>query len=887
MSDSFSLQINGSTINRTTSNVVLNRLHRSLDEFDVFEFTELNPIPGTWTEGSSIALFDSAGNRRFAGQITSKHYGFDKALGWQIGYTANGLKYLGNLVAVTNPQDGSGLIAYNLPPTDPRYIQSFAGLSVGTILSDLFTDHATALAAYGINSFNSSDLTSMTLVPTNPVYIQGPTFFDAIDSFLQQWYPSHACYIDPNGPLSGGVPTGVIRVVDTNAFPSNTLTLGSDPVDPASIRISRDVSQCYTRVEVRGQAWVQAAYLSVLDGTLTPSWTSTQQTDWTWQSFVAPSGSVDSGTVSSLTSTDFIATSSNSSETWSANQWSTEEAWVYLINPVVTGITMTEYRQVTANAAMTAGGTASVSWSTATPLQNSGYTLYHIIGQDPGTESDVWRRYTIVNSYIAQHLMPIFPVGVPWGTQGSVVLTNTPIGSVCWSTPGTPYFTEFPAQFEVIPADGQIRFYEPVVKYFNTQANLNTGGSAVTAPSDIKIVVPYSKGPLTAVAPGDTGGALITLTVTSGGSNYTSAPIGTVWGNGSGATVTLTISGGVVTGGTIDTPGANYTAGTLVIEGGGGTGAAITLTFSPITQVFAGNASSQDGINRTYYLDQLDWIDPRNGGDYQTIAANHLAVLQNPVVEGSVAYYGVPTAFDPLTLGYGLSIAGNGFTTGWEALDATVRGVDLEWQSQNEGTNHRLTFSLSNRRKLASGDAFYLHPAFAAKNAWDERGTPAFQGTALDPDLRFETHAAEADAAKEGGESEPLEPVSEPNFGFGRASSGAARPSPIKKRGYGYTNGQMSKFGGRGREKSNQQPARLNPGDEWMGGTMPAEQDAAQPASEPAENEISPAIADEAAADAPMGEDDLSSMSSEEAGEPEMAEFDATDDGDLETEVDE
>lgn len=81
------------------------------------------------------------------------------------------------------------------------------------------------------------------------------------------------------------------------------------------------------------------------------------------------------------------------------------------------------------------------------------------------------------------------------------------------------------------------------------------------------------------------------ITVTNGGSGYTSAPTVTInGGGGSGATAEATISGGAVTAITVTSPGTLTTAGpyytsapTISITGGGGSGAAATATITQST----------------------------------------------------------------------------------------------------------------------------------------------------------------------------------------------------------------------------------------------------------------------------------------------------------------
>ena len=84
-------------------------------------------------------------------------------------------------------------------------------------------------------------------------------------------------------------------------------------------------------------------------------------------------------------------------------------------------------------------------------------------------------------------------------------------------------------------------------------------------------------------APTISAGRITAITVTAGGSGYTTVPtVGFTGGSGSGAVATATVVGGVITAVTVTTAGSAYTSAPgVTFTGGGGTLAAATATVSP------------------------------------------------------------------------------------------------------------------------------------------------------------------------------------------------------------------------------------------------------------------------------------------------------------------
>lgn len=489
------LTVGGQVVDLDNSRTSIQRLTLSVDQPDALEFGQAGvALPFAWACATPVTL-EIDGTLVFKGDIESVHSGNigDGEIG--VGYRCYGLKWLAGKVPVTNPLDGTGTVRFNLPSTDPDFIESLTGMSVGAILKYLFDGHATALATVGVTGYNAADLTPLSIVPPamNGVLIQGSSFIDQCEYFLQNWYAQFVLYIPADG---------IIRVVDSTAFTAATYTLDSDPVTLDDI--SRDTTQCYTRVVIRGFALVEAAYLSLADGTLKEAFTASDKLAWTWSSFASPGGAISDGTIQLVTSTQITVQSADPAQTWDVNYWNSIEAVCQVVNPAVTGIAFTENRQITANTALAAGGTATLTFDT--PLNNSGYTVYHIWGQPPKV-SDTWRLYDIVPTYVAQHLVKQSPRSYPWRpTDAEVVQVNSAAAVICWSSSGQKPFIEFPALFELLPATGQVRFTQPVVRTFGTLSKLQKGGSNVDGiPDDIKVLVFYSRGTLEAVYPPDDG----------------------------------------------------------------------------------------------------------------------------------------------------------------------------------------------------------------------------------------------------------------------------------------------------------------------------------------------------------------------------------------------
>lgn len=453
-----------------------------------------------FTGPRAVSYTDADEVLRFAGDIVGVQPGWsDEGRTW--GYRCSGLKTRCNQIPVTGI-DGSGVLAYNLRLVDEDYVQDLAGKSVGDILEAVLTLHATALGALGVSTdaTTAAQLATMTLVPPDPVYVQGERLMDALDSILRN-HQKHVRLVV--------LPSGLVRFVDVTAGTARTLTLGVDPVDPPLF--SRDWSSCATRVVVRGRGKIAPANLSLSDETLVPAWDGTQQSNWKWADFAAPGDAYDKGAVTAVNGpTSITVASSFSGRTWPANFWNDRQAWIYLTKTTGTGLTYKEARPVTACSALSSGGTATITLGH--PLENAGmgaFDEYELIGRvaqlgDDGL-NNVWRLLNVVTpgGWVESHMVKQFPVPVPFVgiNNASAFMTSAPVCMIVYQG------NAFPATFRVLPETGQILFDRPIVETINQPQALEAGGSGINIPDDLIVLLPYSRGALEAPYPPDVAGS--------------------------------------------------------------------------------------------------------------------------------------------------------------------------------------------------------------------------------------------------------------------------------------------------------------------------------------------------------------------------------------------
>ena len=520
-----------SAAQRAAARIKLDPLTLNLNgAYDLLTFHEDHVFPTpTFNEWSPVSLAVDIGDGngsvlRFSGAIGDTQSGPSR-LGWTHGYTVYGLRFLCDKLVPFTAYDGTGSYVWNRPPSDNfYYVQTDSGLSLGTIFTRVLTVTTTATTLYGlgVGGYTSllpptlpaatvADLALLTVVPAQPLMFQGNNLLGQMEQHLARWCPQFVLNL---------LPTGVLRFKDTTStttFAPKTITLpsgfatGGDPIHQLP-RVRRSSQGCATRLVMRGGPEVEAAMLSLVDGTLAEAFTTTDKSNWNLTYFTAPNGASDYGTITAVTSTSATIQSHSSTFTFATNFWSSRESSIFLINPLATGITETEYRIPTSNTAMTAGSTAVVTWDASWPISAPTYTQYRIVAR-AGSLIDCWRLYearepatgnTGINTWIGAHLVKYSTLPVAWANSARSFNGHTAQANVVDGRGDS-----IPWPFETVPSLGGFRFTQPTVCAFGQTSILNTRSPLTVSegiPSDVQILALYSRGALSVTVPPDVGG---------------------------------------------------------------------------------------------------------------------------------------------------------------------------------------------------------------------------------------------------------------------------------------------------------------------------------------------------------------------------------------------
>lgn len=518
------LTINSTTINMVTNNTALNRcVLYGKGVSPELHFTrlvgKLATLPDPWS-GKTCTLTMSS-TLVFTGQIQGYIDRPMDDLGWVREYRALGLRNSADYVPVTDSNTLTDTATFNLPGDDPNFIGARAGLTVGAIVTQVLqmSQNASALTAFGIGNYSGStlpsitttDLSALTVIPQSRVTISGERILQNLEQLVQQYHPNHLLYIDPSGN---------IRFLDQRVMAASptTVTMGGTGVDArwGLPQLTRDFSECFSQVEVRGNTLANIGTLQTLPWPGSASSDGGLQEAFAWGTFTTNALAIaawlpsdwtqpsvngdanDTGSCTCPTTLTVTVTSQNTSAVWASNFWAQgsgqAQGIIYLYADIITGVQQFFQARIVSNTALTAGGTSTLTLDRALPALT--YNSYSIWGLAENANV-VWRKYKVTNANIAAAMLNYFPypVAIKGAAGNSASLTSSPQGYV-WGGASSPPYNISTMGITLDPVNGFI--------YFDRPTALVYGGGSTTPPANVSVIVPIANGSLSTFAPSST-----------------------------------------------------------------------------------------------------------------------------------------------------------------------------------------------------------------------------------------------------------------------------------------------------------------------------------------------------------------------------------------------
>lgn len=650
----------------------------------------------------------------YTGDIVSVTPEPSEKLGWMRKYQSLGLRNRGDWFPHTDSNNGSDTSAYNLFADNQSsdYIASRAGRNVGQILTDVLTMQANAVAAdsFGLGQYSGlpsapalpaatvADLAALTLIPVAPVYFSGQRFLSAIESFLSSDAPNHCLWIAPDGTF---------RFLDLRTFTANTLTMDSSPPTIYPSGLTRDCSGSFTQVEIRGTEVAEMFSFS----TLGPAGQNLSEAPFAHDGLTIAQAKLD----------------------WIPNDYynsdlppgqATAHASVSGAH-VVTAVTVDNpgYGYTSAPLVIFSGGggsgaaaTATVSGgilsSVAVTSGGSGYTTTPTvtIGSATGSGSDSGTctcpsttTVTVTSSNPAMTWPSDYWDQTSTGRQGTIYLAYS-IG-----TGVTTYAQRRIVANTALTAGGTSTLtLDRALPIMNYDSYVIRGLAKTSAAVWTTYALPSWAAPLIAK---QSTYPFPYISSSGLGITLTSGPMGIVLYPSNGATGEIAYP--------IQTnPGAGtvYFAYPTFVAAGFQVPTEVRAlipiytasnqAFAPSSSTYAGTAHTVENISRRLTVTIGAWRDPANQSAMDAYAADLLDSVKDTVVEGTVTLLDLNTTF--LSMGQAINIAGNGYTTGWEASSIAALPVlecQVTWPIAGD-LDHVMTLRCSNRRAHLSESAF-------------------------------------------------------------------------------------------------------------------------------------------------------------------------------------
>lgn len=617
---SISLAIDSSSV--SLDNVLINEVETfNRDQSRRMTFTRdcVLPEDDTWLH-KTIELAIN-GSIVFTGTVANREAVFSDDMGISYAYTAQGIEAKGDDWPVVSPFDGTTTVTFNQATTDPGYDPTYDGMSLGEMIKAVLEEPTTRdyLTSHKIGRYDTdgaideqtiADLEADFLGeyrPAKPVTFQGDNLFQAIRGVLQAGAPNYRMWFkytnepppyDPTGPA---VESTVIRFSDIReTAATKTIDLSKNPAP----RLRRDTTNSFTRVIVRGGPDIRPMILDMDDGDLT-------------ENFAMP---------------PWLATNDDAKDAWNIGVWYNAD------QKQIKGTCLCRRPRTS----------GEMGLDPSDPLLTDANWLY----VDPADNTLTWSEddYNQSSDGLAGFLfVERSPVSDWQDMVNRKVIYNTALtaGGKSYLQLDDPLpFTDY-AKFTMIPAiwPGALTWRRYSIERLTAEG---------------KSVAKYVQAAFPTPIPwNNTDGTPL---------SFTSAAVATIYFTPEGATEQRFATCGLAVDRQnesiiLDQPSVAFFGQPSSLETGGASvdgqpeniRVLLPVALSPLEAVapdddeegdpvFEGTASTVDGVERTLYVGQTDWVAEADTGPMRLWARQLLDSVKDTVIEGQAIVYG----FDPI-----------------------------------------------------------------------------------------------------------------------------------------------------------------------------------------------------------------------------------------------
>ena len=290
------LTINGATV--PLANILLNEIELfNRDETRRLTFTRDSVLPeaDSWI-GDKLELVINE-TVVFTGVVRNRQAVHSDDTGISYAYTAFGTESFIDDWPVVSPFDGTGSVTFNQATTDPGYDPTYDGMSIGEMIREILEEPDTVayLKSHNIGRYNNAGVIDSRTVadleagfledyrPSRPVTFSGDQLLQTLRSVIQSAAPNYRIWFQsvkespPDTPLAPSQQYLLIRFADLRTVSS---TLNIDLSQQPAPRINRSTADSYSRVVVRGGPDIRPVILDMDDGDLAedfamPPWLAT------------------------------------------------------------------------------------------------------------------------------------------------------------------------------------------------------------------------------------------------------------------------------------------------------------------------------------------------------------------------------------------------------------------------------------------------------------------------------------------------------------------------------------------------------------------------------------------------------------------------------------